>query len=184
MNPLSWTRLAAAMEFYSGYGFKYVDVPWIVDHAAMFTTPPERGVYAECIGSSHTPTDGYLIGSGEQGFIDLIQAGVTPPTLAMTCTPCFRDEESHDDITRPYFMKVELASFDPLKGHIWMAEIARKFMMRFGRAIMQVSTDIGVDLQMGGVEVGSYGNRLVPDWGEFSYGTGLAEPRFTALLNR
>ncbi len=186
-DPVCWTRLAAAMEFYRGLGFKYVDVPWVVEQDAMeVTLPVERpACYCECVGGLGTqvPTDGYLIGSGEQGFIDMIQQGLSLPDMAMTCTPCFRVENHHDEFTKPYFMKVELfvshgTKFEDLCG------MARRFMMKFGKTIDIVPTREGLDLMLDGIEVGSYGKRLIPEWGEFVYGTGLAEPRFTAALAR
>ena len=44
-----------------------------------------------------------------------------------------------------------------------------------------VETDEGWDINVGGIEVGSYGSRSIHDhlW---VYGTGLAEPRFSQAL--
>lgn len=42
-----------------------------------------------------------------------------------------------------------------------------------------VDTDEGFDLQLGGIEIGSYGKRHHDSFGPWAYGTGLALPRFS-----
>jgi hypothetical protein len=52
-----------------------------------------------------------------------------------------------------------------------------------GTRATSVKTDVGYDLEINGIEVGSYGRREVGDF-TWVYGTGLALPRFSQALNR
>ena len=47
-----------------------------------------------------------------------------------------------------------------------------------------VKTDEGYDLEINGIEVGSYGARYHAKIGWWAYGTGLAEPRYTTAMNK
>jgi hypothetical protein len=178
MTPIAWQRLAAAIEYYGNLGYKYTDVPWIVDlwsHAR--TCPLER---AHLVSRDNGDDLGALVGSAEQGFISLWANNKLPSDLRlMAVTPCFRTEDSYDDkLVLPWFMKLELwaVGHSPLE----LAHEAQKFMQRWYHPIDLVETVEGWDLQHRTIEVGSYGSRIV-DGFTYTYGTGLAEPRFTNL---
>ncbi len=106
----------------------------------------------------------------------------------MAATPCFRDDPP-DVLHQRYFFKVELIEFDrsPVTGTraqhfavLEMAEIALSFFRSIdeGRAAEIVATPQGLDIELRGIELGSYGARSHGDL-HWIYGTGFAEPRFT-----
>ena len=55
------------------------------------------------------------------------------------------------------------------------------FSRHAGIHVQSVKTDEGVDIELGGVEIGSYGFRTHEDlfW---TYGTAMAEPRFSTAV--
>ena len=57
------------------------------------------------------------------------------------------------------------------------------FNQHCDREVERVKTAEGYDLQIGGVEVGSYGVRSHRGF-KWAYGTGLAEPRFSTVARR
>jgi hypothetical protein len=127
-----------------------------------------------------------LVGSAEQAFMQAQWQGVLPPGRYVSMTPCFRREDQVTETHKRYFMKVELyASGDANPDTaLEFANIAREFMHgETDQRIDLVTTSEGYDLEIGGIEVGSYSAR---QGGGMSWtcGTGLAEPRFTtAHLN-
>lgn len=50
-----------------------------------------------------------------------------------------------------------------------------------GYSVDIVATEIGLDLELGGIELGSYGYREHNDL-KWTYATGLAEPRFSQAV--
>jgi hypothetical protein len=66
-----------------------------------------------------------------------------------------------------------------------IARLAREFFLTVGGADAAarrlVTTEDGLDVEIGGIEVGSYGTRLHEGF-SWNYGTGLAEPRFSSAL--
>jgi hypothetical protein len=127
-----------------------------------------------------------LVGSAEQAFMQAQYQGMLPAGRYVSLTPCFRREERVTETHKRYFMKVELyASCDASpETALEFANIARDFMRgETDQPIDLVETAEGWDLEIGGIEVGSYSAR---QGGGMSWtcGTGLAEPRFTtAHLN-
>lgn len=107
----------------------------------------------------------------------------------MAASPCFRDDPV-DEWHQKTFFKVELivVGKNPLWGPRKLAEEARRFFALHGASgALLKTTDDSVDVELGGIELGSYGWRRYssPEHTfEWTYGTGLAEPRFSmALLN-
>jgi len=192
-TAVDWARLGRAVEYYKGHGFTYVEVPWAVSRTAIEVTCPNPQNAGEVMDL------GCLVGSAEQSFIALMQLGALPPGKYVACTPCFRLGDTYDDLHAPYFMKVELietaeegidlGSADVHK----MVDLATSFMNRdLGRnalganvphAVSKVVTREGWDLEIDGIEVGSYGLRTHENLA-WVYGTGLAEPRFSAAAKR
>jgi hypothetical protein len=177
VTPIAWQRLAAAVEYYGNLGYEYVNTPWIVSPWAHSQTCPPGRAHEVFVSSDHV---GALVGSAEQGLIELWANKKLPNSLKlMSVGPCFRVEDSYDEkIVLPQFMKLELWS----NGHspIELAHEAQGFMRRWYHPIDLVETAEGFDLQHRTIEVGSYGERVV-DGFRYTYGTGLAEPRFTNL---
>jgi len=84
-QPIHWDRLARAVEFYRHMGFRYVEVPWAVTPSVTKLTLP-AGIESFHVGERD------LIGSAEQGLLQLIKAGFLPPGKYVACSPCFRNE--------------------------------------------------------------------------------------------
>lgn len=174
---INWQRLAYAEHHYGALGYARTDVPWIVSRQAYRETAPGDHLYMQTIG-------GYLVGSAEQSFIQLLKEGVNVGK-AQAITPCFRWEEEYDDLHYPYFMKLEL--FSPCFAKYDLTLMIGDAITLFRRYCDPVvtQTDIGFDLvdRRTGIELGSYGVRTASEH-RFTYGTGLAEPRLSDVLRR
>lgn len=184
---IDYQKIADAIEHYKKYGFELIDVPWCVVEEANRVTLPKH------IARVETPW-GDLIGSAEQGFIDLMIDSLMPHGRYMAVSPCFRIEEQYSELTRPYFMKLELIEYRP--AHPWsnspaqsptlacefMIEAAMAFFSSYVRCdripMENESTDI---VTPDGIELGSYGMRSFKTH-KWVYGTGLAEPRLSSAI--
>lgn len=158
--------------FYMLRGYQPLSAPMLVDKDIVELTLPEDRETKEHLGQ-------YYVGSAEQSFYQLIKDGFEPVGKYMMLTPCHRDEvkdERHLEI----FLKIELVSLDSTYHNI--AKDAFDFYTTLGEKVdlTVVSAVEGVDLEIGGVEVGSYGQRMF-DGQVISYGTGLALPRFSQV---
>jgi hypothetical protein len=179
MSPsIDYGLLGRAFDFYVSAGYTPIEVPWAVDdhHVAATLDSCSRTYMSEFAGNAIDPrTEKTLIGSAEQGLLALDPAH----GRYVACTPCFRVEPTTDDRYQPWFMKVEL--FDNTGEDVsgMMLNDAHIFMSAYAKNWLSiVETPIGQDLELNGIEVGSYGFRSHPDYGSWSYGTGLALPRF------
>ena len=187
-----WHRFSKALDFYSKQGFVYLEAPWIASTAAIFLTKPAQAL--PTLVSSFS--DHYLVGSAEQSFVDLMIQSKIAPGKYMAITPCFRDEVD-DELHKKYFMKLELINYnntaanDGLGGCLepgacWrMVTMAHTFFETLvsPNLIQTVATEIGTDINVNDIEVGSYGHRSFDHNNichEWIYGTGLAEPRFSS----
>lgn len=193
-----WARIGRAIEFYKAKGYQYIEVPWIVDQKYREITYPFQIAF--------TTKGGDLVGSAEQSFLalhfEMLQSenkwspfmnlpGKSQKFVA--CTPCFRDHQPEDKYHMPYFMKVELFELTSCsygnditdKPDIMFYD-AGQFFASEGAFPEMVQTDEGIDWFVGGIEVGSYGQRKFLDQNKishcWSYATGLAEPRFSQAL--
>ena len=142
----------------------------LVDEDIVKLTLPEGRQAKEHLGK-------FYVGSAEQSFYQLIKDGFVPKGNYMMLTPCQRDEdidEGHLEI----FLKLELVSVT--KTHQNIAQDVFDFYTKMGEKVEVVSSNYsrGCDLEIGGIEVGSFGSRMFGDYC-VSYGTGLALPRFT-----
>ncbi len=181
-GKIDYIVLAQALSFYEGHGFYYLEVPWTVSAEAINQTLPAGKKPDLFLGSK------YLVGSAEQSFIEYM---LQKKTLGKHCaiTPCFRDD-AEDEWHQKYFMKLELYQFiakgtDPkiAERHLdRMITAAKEF---FGRyiSVRTQKTDDGIDIvcAASGVELGSYGIRYLKEGDGWVYGTGVAEPRFSAV---
>lgn len=175
----SWTVLNEAIENYQSLGFKYIDTPWVVDPEIAKITCPEWGAL-EMIG------DKCLVASAEQGFLQLQSEGKLDGTNYVSCGPCFRPgDEGRSEFHQPYFMKVELFVRCPNKD---VAIFAAKELVTRARNFMHLDCKIVKlgdkewDLELNGLEVGSYGARYHDLVGHWAYGTGVALPRLTQAI--
>jgi len=201
MNRIDYSLISQALSYYEQQGFRYVEVPWVVNPKALFLTLPEDRQGLWC-------GDGGLVGSAEQSFMHMIIYGQLQVGRYVAASPCFRDDPPDEWHQRTFF-KVELIDIvEQPKG--WgselcddvpslpereMAEIALSFFQRFEPECLitpnpknpwprspsynaPINPGPGFDITLGGVELGSYGCRGAYGFG-WTYGTGLAEPRFS-----
>lgn len=180
MTPISWDRISRAVQFYMRHGFKYIEAPWFINQdAGRLACPPGREVVVTHLGS--------LPASGEQSFYHMMTQDCWIEEGTFVCvTPCFRDEPQLDKYHLNGFMKVELIDTRPGAGWEYMATCAYTFMHAEG-----ITCHFGSDgtseypdlVSPSGVELGSYGIRKTSDGFVWAYGTGLAEPRFSVVLD-
>lgn len=188
---IDWARIGRAIDFYKSLGYQYIEAPWIVEEQYRKITYPHQIAFATDYGD--------LVGSAEQSFIALhfenrkrnrhTFTGRVGQTAArfVACTPCFRDHQPNDRYHMPYFMKVELFELETEKPGD-MFHDAGRFFASEGALPEMVKTEEGMDWFVGGIEVGSYGQRSVKDHDgilqTWNYATGLAEPRFSQALKQ
>ncbi len=191
---INYSIISEAIDFYTQNGFKYIETPWIVPDEVSKITSPVR------TGEKFALKDGILVGSAEQGFLDLIINGDLNPGKYVSCGPCFRDEMNLDDCTLETFLKVELIEYlpdDPTfkeieQGLAYVKNCAFEFMSLYSKGISIHLTDDGIDTsditichRDRLIELGSYGLRhYCTEDRDISwiYGTGVAEPRFSRFV--
>lgn len=174
---IDWKLVGDAIQFYQDKGYRYIEVPWIVNPQAVDATCPSDRV---AIQAYHPTLElGFLVGSAEQSFIHMMIEDRLPPGRYCAATPCFRDDRL-TPIHHRYFFKVELIEVSPsTKDITGIISCAREFMQQHvGVKLEVVKTEDGLDLHCNSVEVGSYGHRQYLQY-HWIYGTGLALPRFT-----
>lgn len=180
--------LNRAIQFFKNKGFEQEEVSWRVSEEAIYPTfNPKLAFKSE---------DKYLIGSAEQGFLDLMNKdGIKYPYM-MAVSPCFR-RDNIDKYHQEQFMKLEL---------IYITNYRLDFnslpFMRFMKIVINFLTDVllianddiqiistneansifSQDIIINGVEYGSYGIRKHLDK-YYIYGTGIALPRATIILD-
>jgi hypothetical protein len=173
LTRIDWKLLAEAVSHYERIGYRYVEVPYAVPEDIIRLTLPEE------FACSTVEPYGSLVGSAEQSLLHLD----LPSGVYVACSPCFRPEPVLNELYQHHFMKVELFQ----TGEEWLNPMkmlmdAQDFMSRYAK-LEVVRTDVGKDLMVEGIEVGSYGLREAGGrrWG---CGTGLALPRFDVARNR
>lgn len=172
---IDWALLAQALGYYGGNGYRVVNLPWLADLDAIKLTCPDE------VRVMTVPGHGGLVGSAEQAFLMLDRGGHLGKGAFVALTPCFRDEPVVDALHQKTFMKVELYRNDDTSPEALeaMIRLAQGFFRRHANAeIAREITEDGIDLTLGGVEIGSYGLREAGGL-RWVYGTGLAEPRFS-----
>lgn len=179
--PISWDRVGRAATFFSARGYSYVETPWRVTRDVVATTIPAWATPFRCELDHGRPD--FLVGSAEQGFIALMRS--LPDGRYFSASPCFRDNEPADDFHFCDFFKIELCFVGSVAASGDLLCDAWAFAASEGLICDAVDTELGCDLIARGVEVGSFGGRACSLDGaklRWSYGTGLAEPRFSQVL--
>lgn len=177
---VNWERLARCLAYYKGIGFSEVSVPWYVaPEISRITCPNEKRTMT-------IPTHGVLVGSAEQSFLALDKAGILGKGCFVAISPCFRNEDFTGRFHQKHFMKVEVYDNQTVTTNRMeqLVDYARAFFKTEcdpGMDLSRLNTDDGVDIILNGVEIGSYGVREM-DGLQWVYGTGLAEPRFSAAI--
>lgn len=172
MYDIDCGLLMRAMSYYESVGYKPVTAPMLVDEDIVNITLPKSK-------QARKHLDKYYVGSAEQSFYQLMKDGLEPDGEYMMITPCERDEvedENHLGI----FLKVELISTRKTRYEI--LSLVSDFLSSEGIKGVGVETDEGFDLEVNGIEVGSYGNRIYKGI-NIKFGTGLALPRISQAIN-
>ena len=175
---IDYKKLIRAIDFYEGYGYKYIEVPWTVsENIANITKPIEaRNFYVN---------NKCLVASAEQSFLELSINYNLLPGRYCSMTPAFRDEAVFDRLHAPYFMKLELfQSIDVnFENLAFMIDKAERFFSQYCNTTKAITED-GFDINtQQGIELGSYGIREYNGF-QWIYGTGCAEPRLTRAIIR
>lgn len=174
---IDWERLMRALAFYRRKGFLQCELNWDAprDVCALTCPEPDRMYGFE---------DNVLVGSAEQAFMHAQKTGYLPAGRYVSITPCFRRENEETETHKRQFMKVELYASHAAGDEIAeeFADLARQFMStETDETVDLVRTAEGWDLEIGGIEVGSYSARRLGGM-EWTCGTGLAEPRFSMAV--
>ena len=193
MTLIDYGLLHRSTQFYTKRGYSRIEAPWLVsEKVSDLTRPKVVAQYVVHKEGGDVLGDGKrkaFVASGEQSFLYLMSKGHLPEGRFQTITPCIRNE-MFDETHVKYFVKNELIITDPtpsIKFGI-VDEIVEdatdffKICVTDPENVVVVETDIGYDVEYHGIEVGSYGYResLIGQW---IYGTGLAEPRFSRLID-
>lgn len=178
MKNINWQNIAKAIDFYTVHGFEYIETPWIVDYKTIEITCPDPQkiiTVDESGGTLHG-----LVGSAEQGFLQLVLDGKLSGVNYVSAGSCFRLEKE-DELHQSQFFKVEL--FSKCINGDRAIQASRELLRRANKFMnyqaVEVQTEEGFDLEINGVEVGSYGARFHSKIGWWAYGTGVAEPRYS-----
>lgn len=109
MDTINYHILDDSLYYYQSQGFKYIEVPWMVDDKISDITKPEdrENFY---VGEKKV-----LVASGEQSFLQMIHDQKLEYGKYVALTPCFRDE-TVDDTHKQYFMKTELIVYDNIEN--------------------------------------------------------------------
>lgn len=177
---IDYSRLSRSLSFFEKNGIIRIELPWTVTKAVSEITKPDGKSEWEITGKSKV-----LVASGEQSFLYLYLKGFLPKGRFMGITPCFRDEVF--DVTHTkYFMKNEIIITDKVdeENLLWLVRTCKKFFeIELKREVKIVKTDEGYDLEVDGIEIGSYGIRSC-EYLDWIYGTALAEPRMSLICNK
>jgi hypothetical protein len=197
---INYQILADSVSFYESKGFERIESPWTVTSEISGITKPPG-----CTNFTIEEKNKVLVASGEQSFLYLYTKGFLPKGRFQTITPCFRDEP-FDVFHTKYFLKNELIITDDTTDEAvhYMVECAQEFFRKyclkkrpqeFYSVIAENHVDDVVikpwseyvpncfDLEYEGIELGSYGRRRC-DYLEWIFGTGVAEPRLTRVLQK
>lgn len=195
IGPAMYHHLLKAVEYYGKCGFEYVNVPWAVSKEVILMTRPSH-VVGEPFSLNSGGIDLYPVASAEQSFLQMAMdnVGVRPVGSLCALTPCFRNEPVIDELHQPYFMKVELISWDKTTHEDLTKMVAHARLLfeenTWVDCVPNTDPDpIGIEAydlvtSHTGIELGSYGIREHPKVGRWLYGTGLAEPRYTYAIEK
>jgi hypothetical protein len=160
---MNYYLIGQAIEYYKSIGYTWINTPWAVPLEDLSLTFPGHREKCEL---------GYLVGSAEQGFINLMRTQRLAAGKYVSAGPCFRFEDNQPPYKLPYFFKVELCKV----GSGIYTDLLRDSLSFLGGEV--VETSIGHDIELNGLEIGSYGNRNINGL-VWAYGTGIAEPRYS-----
>lgn len=179
---IDYNIIGKSIEFYEQKGFQRIEAPWTVTQAVSRITKPDFKGEEFYLDRKKK----VLVASGEQSFLYLYLKGFLPTGQFQTTTPCFRDD-LFDFTHTKYFLKNELIitgdgasvhSVDLITDNAFIF-----FSKYFDKNVLDiVNTEDGFDINYKDYELGSYGYRKC-EFLTWVYGTGVAEPRFSNVLN-
>lgn len=173
---ISTQKIFKALDFFTKLGYEMMDVPLVVDEdVSNFTKPSGRKNFY------HLNNKVY-VASAEQSFLQMIKEGEISSGRYIAITPCVRDEEVYDNTHFKTFLKVEICCIgedcvDEVVSHTLL------FNSLYGAACQLSVENNVVDINLNGIEVGSYGKRTSPCGVVYTFGTAIAEPRFSYALS-
>ena len=188
MHTIDYKLLTKAVKYFRKQGFTQIEVPWRVSAEAVNATFDSN--------LSFKADDRFLIGSAEQGFLELILQNKLKNNMLMSVSPCFRNDVE-DELHQQEFMKLELIYFSKFNiTNMNIEYIAfRNFVIEFitkklkiQRERIQIVQTIensiySEDILIDNIEYGSYGIRKFKDY-NYIYGTGIALPRASIILEK
>lgn len=180
MNHLISTQaIFDAIGFYKEKGYIPHKVPLLVDASVSNMTKPRN------VPNLHHNDTKVYVASAEQSFLQLLEHGVIYEDDHLSfqgLTPCYRHERFLDEEHYSIFLKLELFSVGKVLDRILSS--ANDFFISQGLDTKIVATLEGYDIlcKYTDIELGSYGIRKNNANVVYTYGTGIAEPRFTHCL--
>jgi hypothetical protein len=178
---INYGILQSSVGHYESWGFQRIESPWTVTVPISDITKPKD--LPKCFELNHNGK--ILVASGEQSFLYLYVKGFLPRGRFQTITPCFRYEQ-FDEYHTKYFIKNELIDTLNTNRDDWikLVDVARRFFIQFlpeAEVAVTSTGEMSCDLTFRGMELGSYGIREC-DFLRWVYGTGVAEPRLSAVM--
>lgn len=179
MHVISMNIFMEAIQYYTGLGYKLIDVPQCVDFDVSQHTKPE-GV-PELF---HRGMKVY-VASAEQSFIQLYKEGKLKIGKYLAVTPCYRQESLLDNTHYSMFLKMELIVIGEKKSYVVMKD-AMNFFKKYVK-VKYILTDEAEDSfdiihDATDTELGSYGVRKMLNGVPYTYGTGIADPRLSYCI--
>lgn len=188
MHTIDYKLLTKAVKYFRKQGFIQIEVPWRVSAEAVNATFDSN--------LSFKSDERFLIGSAEQGFLELILQNKLKNNILMSVSPCFRND-IEDELHQQEFMKLELIYL--CRFNITNTDIEyiafRNFVIEFITKKLKIQRErIQIvqtfensiyleDILIDGIEYGSYGIRKFKDY-NYIYGTGIALPRASIILEK
>lgn len=184
---IDYKLLYKAVKYFGKKGFTQIEVPWRVSSEAICATFDSN--------LSFKSGDKFLIGSAEQGLIELVLQERINDSQIMSVSPCFRNEKE-DYYHQQEFMKLELmylSNFEITKEDVTFKAFRQTVLDFLTKELRINSSDIVIketvddvsiyseDILINGIEYGSYGIRIVNEK-HYIYGTGIALPRASKIL--
>lgn len=195
---IDYSLIASATDYYVNKGFQRIETPWLVSKdIADLTKPLDSSTYI--VQKDVERKQKAFVASGEQSFLYLINKGHLPSSgRYQTVTPCLRDD-MWDTTHMKNFIKLELIEYITYNEyaniklntinsvHRMVDQALSFFSTKVNASLLSVvntstKDSVSFDINLDGVEIGSYGYRSCM-FCEWIYGTGIAEPRFSRLVN-
>lgn len=188
LNKLDYDLIQNALDYYESLQYKYIETNWLISKEADDFTRPFIATPAIINNDRH------FIGSAEQSFIDKIlnKQLSDEESIYYSVSPCLRLGDTETDYHTEEFLKVELSALASTEAAAInlmnkFKNDAKKYFSEISNEYIHehVITHMNTDLEINGIEVGSYGYRELYDKKDgyfIVYGTGLAVPRFRQLI--